>query len=66
MNSPPHKICHCDFHAINIMLNDEDIVVCDWQCVGIGKGAGDISFFISRGKAEVYNNMVNLFIALNF
>jgi aminoglycoside phosphotransferase (APT) family kinase protein len=52
LNGPPHNICHGDFHANNIMLNNEDIVVCDWQCVGIGKGAGDISFFISRGKAE--------------
>jgi hypothetical protein len=37
------------------MLNNEHIVVCDWQCVGIGKGAGDISFFISRGKADGIN-----------
>lgn len=52
LNSPPYNICHGDFHANNILLDNEDIVVCDWQCVGIGKGAGDISFFISRGKAE--------------
>lgn len=52
LNNPPHNVCHGDFHANNIMLDNEDIVVCDWQCVGIGKGAGDISFFISRGMAE--------------
>lgn len=61
LNSPLHNICHGDFHANNIMLNNGNIVVCDWQCVGIGKGAGDISFFISRGKAEgIAMNEVNL------
>lgn len=52
LNNPPHNLRHGDFHANNIMLNNEDIVVCDWQCVHIGKGAGDIAFFISRGKAK--------------
>ncbi|NSW92430.1 MAG: aminoglycoside phosphotransferase family protein [Firmicutes bacterium] len=51
LNSHPYSICHGDFHADNIMLNNEDLVVCDWQNVGLGKGASDVSFFISRGKA---------------
>ena len=51
LNAPPHRVCHGDFHAENLLLNQGDLVICDWQNVNIGKGAGDISFFISRGKA---------------
>lgn len=51
LNAPPHQICHGDFHADNILRDDERLVVCDWQNINMGKGAGDIAFFISRAKS---------------
>ncbi len=51
LNEPPYTVCHGDFHPGNIMLDQDRLIVCDWQNVGIAKGAGDVSFFISRGKA---------------
>jgi len=48
LNSEPHYVCHGDFHSENILMDDDRLMLCDWQNVGIGKCIGDISFFISR------------------
>ena len=48
LNAEPHFICHGDFHPENILTDGETLFLCDWQGIGIGKGIGDISFFISR------------------
>ena len=54
INAPPYNICHGDFQPDNILLNFNNgkggLVLCDWQNISIGKGIGDISFFLSRSK----------------
>ncbi|MBI9014672.1 MAG: aminoglycoside phosphotransferase family protein [Clostridiales bacterium] len=52
LNALPHNICHGDFHADNILSDNDEIVVCDWQNICIGKGASDIAFFVNRGESE--------------
>ncbi|MBE5893539.1 MAG: hypothetical protein E7286_09245 [Lachnospiraceae bacterium] len=49
LNSAPQYVCHGDFHPENILTDGEQLYICDWQGVNIGKCVGDISFFISRG-----------------
>ena len=45
----PETLCHGDCHPQNFLKNVDKLIICDWQGVGIGKGIGDIAFFISRG-----------------
>lgn len=45
----PETLCHGDCHPNNFLKSDDKLVICDWQGVGIGRGIGDIAFFISRG-----------------
>ena len=45
----PETLCHGDYHPQNFLKNGDKLIICDWQAVGIGKGIGDIAFFISRG-----------------
>ncbi|BCN28999.1 aminoglycoside phosphotransferase family protein [Anaeromicropila herbilytica] len=49
LNSEPHCLCHGDFHPENILYDGDQLFVCDWQGINIGKSINDISFFISRG-----------------
>lgn len=49
LNSPPQYVCHGDFHPENVLTDGEQLYICDWQGINIGKCVGDISFFISRG-----------------
>lgn len=49
LNKKPHDICHGDFHPDNLLYDGNQIYVCDWQGINIGKGIGDFSFFITRG-----------------
>ncbi|MFR1518693.1 MAG: phosphotransferase [Clostridia bacterium] len=50
LNNGPHYICHGDFHPENILYSKNQLYLCDFQNICIGKGIGDISFFISRGN----------------
>ncbi len=51
--SPREWCCHGDFHMENLLeAEDGRILVCDWQSVGPGHAAGDISFFLSRLAAD--------------
>jgi hypothetical protein len=52
LNSGINCVCHGDFHADNMLLDNNNIILSDWQNISIGSGAGDISFFVSRGKAS--------------
>ena len=46
-------LTHGDFHWDNLLQREDgDIVVCDWQGMGVGGAAGDISFFLSRLGAD--------------
>lgn len=49
LNSAPQYVCHGDFHPENVLTDGEQLYICDWQGINIGKCVGDISFFISRG-----------------
>ena len=49
LNSEPQYICHGDYHPENILSDGENLYICDWQGITIGKCVGDISFFLSRG-----------------
>ncbi len=49
-------LCHGDFHFENLLQDDVgNIIVCDWQNVGLGHVSGDLSFFLSRLSAEGQN-----------
>lgn len=52
LNSGINCVCHGDFHADNILLDNDRMILSDWQNISIGSSAGDISFFISRGKSS--------------
>lgn len=53
MYSARRCCCHGDFHADNLLVDAEDnIIVCDWQNVGIEHPAGDIAFLLSRLAAD--------------
>lgn len=46
-------LSHGDFHWDNLLMDENgEIVICDWQGVGEGTAAGDLSFFISRLSAD--------------
>ena len=55
LNEPPHYFCHGDFHPENILTDGEKLYICDFQGLNIGKCAGDINFFISRGSSMGIN-----------
>jgi len=42
-------VCHGDFHPNNILSDGENLMICDWQNIHIGKCSGDFSFFLKRG-----------------
>lgn len=47
--------CHGDFHFGNLLTDEhENILVCDWQGVGLGHVSGDLSFLLSRLSADGY------------
>ena len=48
LNNDPHYICHGDFHPENILMNNHEIIICDWQRINIGKSISEIFFFISK------------------
>jgi thiamine kinase-like enzyme len=52
LNSGINCVCHGDFHADNILLDNGRMILSDWQNINISSSAGDISFFISRGKSS--------------
>ena len=42
-------LIHGDFHWDNLLTDDRgNILICDWQGVGLGGPSGDLSFFMSR------------------
>lgn len=42
-------LTHGDFHWDNLLTDDHgNILICDWQSVGLGGSSGDLSFFMSR------------------
>ena len=45
----PQTLSHGDFHPENFLRNGDELIVCDWQGVCVGRGIGDVAFFISRG-----------------
>jgi hypothetical protein len=49
LNSKPQYVCHGDFHPENVLWDGTNLYICDWQGIHIGKCAGDMSFFQSRG-----------------
>ncbi|MBP3323915.1 MAG: phosphotransferase [Clostridia bacterium] len=55
LNTEPQYICHGDFHPENILSDGEELYMCDFQGLNIGKCAGDINFFISRGSSMGIN-----------
>jgi thiamine kinase-like enzyme len=52
LNSGINCVCHGDFHADNMLLDNGRMILSDWQNINICSSAGDISFFISRGKSS--------------
>jgi aminoglycoside phosphotransferase (APT) family kinase protein len=47
----PLTLCHGDFHVENILeARDGELVVADWQEVGLGRGPEDLSFFLQRAS----------------
>ena len=54
---------HGDFHWDNLLKDEnDDILICDWQGVGIGGASGDLSFFLSRLGADGISIDERLFI----
>ena len=45
----PKALCHGDFHPGNFLRDGDNLLICDWQTVGISKGIGDVAFFANRG-----------------
>ncbi len=48
LNRGSFCICHGDFHPDNIVTDGKRIYIIDWQNISVGKGAGDLSFFLQR------------------
>lgn len=45
----PVTLCHGDFHIDNILFDHGgEMVLADWQEVGLGRGPEDLSFFLQR------------------
>lgn len=51
-DSEKKVLIHGDFHWDNLLEDAGNILICDWQGVGIGGASGDISFFLSRLGAD--------------
>lgn len=48
-DSEERVLVHGDFHWDNLLEDDcGNILICDWQSVGLGAASGDLSFFMSR------------------
>lgn len=47
-------LCHGDFHAENILQDEESgqLLLCDWQSVSLNHPASDIAFFMSRLQGD--------------
>jgi len=64
LNNGYHYLCHGDFHPDNFLLDNGNLLLCDWQNINVSKGIGDISFFIDRAigfginidEEEIINN----------
>lgn len=51
MSGFPVTLCHGDFHIDNILADPNgDLVIADWQEVGLGRGPEDLSFFLQRAS----------------
>jgi len=57
----PHTLCHADLWTNNIMFNESEVVLIDWQCLCLGNGLIDIAFLLYnsvdvnvRRKLETY------------
>ena len=50
LNTGPLSPCHGDFHPDNLVTDGKRLYLLDWENLHMGKGAGEISFFISRGR----------------
>lgn len=47
------RLIHGDFHCDNLLVDESGrLFICDWQNAGIGRPAGDLSFFLSRLSAD--------------
>ena len=47
----PTTLCHGDFHIDNILeAPNGDLVVADWQEVGLRRGPEELSFFLQRAS----------------
>ena len=48
-DSEEKVLIHGDFHWDNLLADEGgNILICDWQSVGLGGASGDLSFFMSR------------------
>lgn len=48
LSSFPQTLCHNDFHSGNLLEEEGQFLVADWQEVGIGYGPEDLSFLYQR------------------
>lgn len=52
-DSEEKVLIHGDFHWDNLLVNEcGNILICDWQSVGLGGASGDLSFFMSRLRSD--------------
>lgn len=52
LRSLPLTLCHGDCHMGNLLYDAEgQLVWADWHEVGLGRGPGDLSFFLQRAHA---------------
>ena len=48
-DSEERVLVHGDFHWDNLLTDSSgNVLICDWQSVGLGGASGDLSFFLSR------------------
>jgi thiamine kinase-like enzyme len=57
---------HRDLHVDNILFGAEDAIILDWQCVGRGRAAYDISYFMISSvpihlRREIEQEMLQLY-----
>ena len=52
-DSEEKVLVHGDFHWDNLLADAYgNILICDWQSVGLGGASGDLSFFMSRLRSD--------------
>ncbi len=62
-NTEESVLVHGDFHWDNLLTDDcGNILICDWQSVGVGGASGDISFFLSRLGSDGVRPDPNVFL----